>query len=413
MVDIGKRRITRLLNIRKQTKRDLISHNNLINKMIKLKLLNEDEEIIGNLALRMTASLSKNRFFLSWLIEKEGDFFSICVSQATNEEIMTLLKFFFRTLRIGLRNVVETIKMDHSEIVANFNAIFNNTQQIVNEKVISIKFWEIPTLLKKKKGFLTNGWLVSLLDFLIPEMKWKYQKILQEKINELNTKREILLKDPTFMFLSNEIISFWNSERNKFFSSSSSISTEVSGNLWEKKNYFPLCMRLLQEKLENTGYLTHGERLQLGLFLKKLGMPLDEQMKMWYSHAVDNTGISWDEFERKAGYIIKHIYGLVGGKKDYAVPKCDTIISKYFCPFHNLNAENLKQILKNIFPKTSSYELIQQIINLAESSNPKNACWYYLRLLTNRRLRDGYISHPIQFFNLALKLSRRSFRKKK
>jgi len=159
-------------------------------------------------------------------------------------------------------------------------------------------------------------------------------------------------------------------------------------------------MRILLSRLESTGYLAHGERLQLGLFLKRLGMSLDEQLQFWYKFAVDNVGMSWEEFEKKGGYYIKHIYGVVGSKKDYEAPKCETIIAKYFCPFKALSSTQIKDIILSLHQNVNE-KVLQKILEKTRLGEPTVACALYLSIVAKRRFRIEKISHPLQFIRLA------------
>ncbi|PKI76981.1 hypothetical protein CRG98_002484 [Punica granatum] len=47
------------------------------------------------------------------------------------------------------------------------------------------------------------------------------------------------------------------------------------------KSSFPLCMRHLFEKLREDHHLKHGGRMQLGLFLKGVGLKLDDALAFW------------------------------------------------------------------------------------------------------------------------------------
>lgn len=47
------------------------------------------------------------------------------------------------------------------------------------------------------------------------------------------------------------------------------------------KQSFPLCMRHLHETLRSTHHLKHGGRMQYGLFVKGIGLSLENSLKFW------------------------------------------------------------------------------------------------------------------------------------
>ncbi|MHA1664812.1 MAG: hypothetical protein ACTSVW_03160 [Candidatus Njordarchaeales archaeon] len=412
MINIGKARLLRLLNFRPDS----------AGESIRLNLLNGREELIGNLTLRIVAAVSEDRIFTSWLIEREGDFFSWAIKHASIIEKKAIINELFKTIQIGWSAALNELGMDKDsiwrELYYIFDRIARESKGEVDPQKISknlfredgvciVRFWEVPRLIKRRRGILRNGWFITFMDTIISEAKWAYERVLYHKIQELIARKRQKNLNPAFQEISEQIINIWKEKRAQFISSVPAIK-DAGAKPWEREDLFPLCMRILRNRLRTTGYLSHGERLQIGLFLKRLGMPLEDQMKMWYTYAVDNLGMSWDEFEKKAGYIIKHIYGLVGSKKDYEVPKCDTIITKYFCPYHTLQIDELREVLSNLNITTENFnDKISQILRLSEQRKPKLACWYYLQLITQVRLKEKEISHPIQFFRLAIKFSKK------
>lgn len=72
---------------------------------------------------------------------------------------------------------------------------------------------------------------------------------------------------------------------------------------------FPPCMRHLYDALESTKHLKHTGRLQLGLFLKGVGLGLEEALVFW-RRAFSNLGD--DAFQKKGyPYNIRYFYSLL------------------------------------------------------------------------------------------------------
>ena len=69
---------------------------------------------------------------------------------------------------------------------------------------------------------------------------------------------------------------------------------------------FPLCMRQLYKALKKDHHLTHGGRRQLQLYLKGIGMPLDQALLLWKTEFTKNDSISAEKFEKDYAYGIRH-----------------------------------------------------------------------------------------------------------
>jgi DNA primase large subunit len=74
--------------------------------------------------------------------------------------------------------------------------------------------------------------------------------------------------------------------------------------------YFPACMRNLHANLRKNSRLKHFGRLQYTLFLKGLGLSMDECIAFW---RCSFKLISDDTFNKEYKYNIRHAYGDVGG----------------------------------------------------------------------------------------------------
>ncbi len=370
--------------------------------------INTEENLIGHFALRVTAAISKDRIFKNWLIEKEGDLFALFYDSSTTEDLIRVLKDLFEeNIIIGGQSIVQNLfNGDITEETIMYNVAQSIPTELLKKttlnsnSLIAADFKYLPGIVRRRIGYLHRGWVIIPIDLIKSEVKKLFQRKLDEKITELANK--IKENDPryeVFQEITQVILENWKSRR--VISSTSLESIIDKGEkLYQKINYFPPCMRFLMARLKTTGYLSHGERLQLGLFLKRLGMSLEEQLKFWYQSAVDNVGMSWEEFDKKAGYIIRHIYGLVGSRKDYEVPKCETIINKYFCPFEALSIDELIEFLEHSYKIDE--KAIETISRHVRGQNYREACSQLLMALTKWRVNKP-MSHPLLFFRTMYK----------
>ncbi|KAF1791620.1 DNA primase large subunit, eukaryotic/archaeal [Phytophthora cactorum] len=87
----------------------------------------------------------------------------------------------------------------------------------------------------------------------------------------------------------------------------------------------PLCMRSLHKGLKLSHHLKFAGRQQYGLFLKGMGLQLDDAIAYWKQEFCKKMSV--DDFNKKYAYNIRHNYGKEGKRKDYAPSNCMRIIT--------------------------------------------------------------------------------------
>ncbi|XP_065443979.1 DNA primase large subunit isoform X3 [Chrysemys picta bellii] len=171
---------------------------------------------------------------------------------------------------------------------------------------------------------------------------------------------------------------------------------------------FPLCMRQLHKALRDNHHLRHGGRMQYGLFLKGIGLTLEQALQFWKSEFIKGK-VDADKFDKGYAYSIRHNYGKEGKRTDYTPFSCMKIILSnppspgdyHGCPFRHSDPELLKQKLQSYkIPPTG----ITQILELVKGMHYQLACQKYFQLTQDVDDIGFSLNHPNQYFAESQKL---------
>ncbi|XP_068039788.1 DNA primase large subunit isoform X2 [Anomalospiza imberbis] len=171
---------------------------------------------------------------------------------------------------------------------------------------------------------------------------------------------------------------------------------------------FPLCMRQLHRALRDSHHLRHGGRMQYGLFLKGIGLTLEQALEFWKKEFIRGK-VDADKFDKGYAYSIRHSYGKEGKRTDYTPYSCMKIIMSnppsqgdyHGCPFRHSDPELLKQ-------KLQSYKIppsgIAQVLELVKGMHYQLACQKYFELTHDVDDIGFSLNHPNQYFTESQKL---------
>ncbi|KAJ9643416.1 DNA primase subunit pri2 [Coniosporium tulheliwenetii] len=127
-------------------------------------------------------------------------------------------------------------------------------------------------------------------------------------------------------------------------------------NIDALSQHFPLCMQHLHRTLRQNSHLKHYGRLQYTLFLKGIGLSLEECILFWRRSFKLMTD---EKFTKEYKYNIRHAYGDVGGDanrrgRGYTPYSCQKLLTEalpgpgqtHGCPYRTFTVDNLAAMLQ-------------------------------------------------------------------
>ncbi|KXS11342.1 hypothetical protein M427DRAFT_102476 [Gonapodya prolifera JEL478] len=185
--------------------------------------------------------------------------------------------------------------------------------------------------------------------------------------------------------------------------------------------HFPPCMRSLHMALRRDAHLKHFGRMQYGLFLKGIGLSLEEALVFWRQAFRSKTD---EEFQKSYAYNIRHNYGREGKRTDYTPYSCSKIITTnrpstgdhHGCPFRDFAPDNLRALLSTFGVPEQG---LPQVLQLAKEGHPEVACTRVFEITRGLGGEGGAqgrnmhgttglvetVGHPNQFFEMSYELA--------
>lgn len=130
-------------------------------------------------------------------------------------------------------------------------------------------------------------------------------------------------------------------------------------------------MRVLHEALRTHHHLKNSGRIQYGLFIKGIGVTLEDALSFWKTEFTKK--IDPGKFDKEYAYTIRHTYGKEGKQTNYTPLGCTKIISSavstgeyHGCPFKHMDQGSLRQKLFNYGVTAASKNIVLLLINFKE-----------------------------------------------
>ncbi|XP_053608667.1 DNA primase large subunit-like isoform X2 [Plodia interpunctella] len=271
-------------------------------------------------------------------------------------------------------------------------------QNIDNINFYKVKFYEVLDLVKLRRVYLQRGYAYIPHKDFVSVLSAQFRTQLRQSLAVACHHLGEIEQDERLVGLLKGLHQTYTG--NDYSNTKSTIPIESLDSLSVKS--FPMCMRQLHEQLRLAHHLKHGGRLQYGLFLKGIGVTLEDSLRFWREEFTKIMEL--DKFEKGYAYNVRYNYGKEGSKKNYSPFSCLRIINEtigpgdcHGCPYRHCDISNLKN-------KLQGYGLASQdIVEIVKKGHYQVACSKYFDTIHNVDSGLG-INHPNQFFEESQKI---------
>ncbi|NXD37320.1 PRI2 primase, partial [Copsychus sechellarum] len=336
-----------------------------------------------------------------WFLQQEMDLFRYRFNELTE----SLMQKFLEHVNLSFEAIGEDVKNELA------NELSTSTPGFTLAKVKEQMFYKVGLadavdLFRARKVFIKDGFAYvpfKEIDVIVlNNYRTKLSKALALTARSLPSIQSDERLQPLLNHLSHSYVGpDYSVQKN-----TGKISLEQIDALSVKS--FPLCMRQLHRALRDSHHLRHGGRMQYGLFLKGIGLTLEQALEFWKKEFIRGK-VDADKFDKGYAYSIRHSYGKEGKRTDYTPYSCMKIIMSnppsqgdyHGCPFRHSDPELLKQKLQSYKISPSG---ITQVLELVKGMHYQLACQKFFELTHDVDDIGFSLNHPNQYFTESQKL---------
>uniref|UniRef100_A0A8C9YY81 DNA primase large subunit n=1 Tax=Sander lucioperca TaxID=283035 RepID=A0A8C9YY81_SANLU len=281
-----------------------------------------------------------------WFIQQEVDLFRYRFNELHPKQKLEFLH----------RNNLQYDTISVEEKKALQDKLVNSSYAVSGITVEDQDFYKVPfqdalDLVRTRKVYLKAGYVFiphqDIVTIVLNDFRTRLSKALALTARSLPAVHSDERLQPLLNHLSHAYVGQdYSIQKNV-----GKISLEQIDSLSGKS--FPLCMRQLHQSLRENHHLRHGGRMQYGLFLKGIGLSLEQALQFWRSEFIRGK-VDADKFDKAYAYSIRHMFGKEGKRTDYTPYSCMKVIlsnppsqgDHHGCPFRHSEPELLKQKLQ-------------------------------------------------------------------
>ena len=380
----------------------------LRNQLIKAELLhNPHKDRLSHFVLRLAYCRTEET--RRWLISTECALFKYRFENETSQPIVNR---FLTNNRLSYQPIEENLTTDIELLtkLRSVRTIDSNTNPITANTIFyRVPFEEAIDLVRDRRVFLKDGWAyiprTNLVHIVVNKYRTHLSQQLAATFRFLQSGTSVATSDERITPLLSSLAKQSLGPQYKPVSIEGQVTREQLPALANSPS-FPLCQSTLYTALKQEHHLKHGGRMQLGLFLKDIGVSLNDALIFWKQSFSRRTPA--DKFEKEYAYNIRHNYGKEGKRQNYTAYSCMKIIQSqpsstdhHGCPFRHSKQEDLRRLLA---ARGVAKEGLDEVMRLVKSNDYQIACTRLFTLTHSGVDPLMPVSHPNKYFDDSRKL---------
>lgn len=364
-----------------------------------LEVVNKD--IISHFVLRLVYCRTED--LRKWFLSMETALFRYRFRDESLEAQRALMAEFNLPYKVVSTAEYESMKEKLGQVARSISRNASIPAEVIFYKV---PFEEVPELVAGRRVYIHKGHAFVAMSQVVSLVATQFRSHLSKALILTNRKWTSTIREqekdrltPIVEALCTSYLGPDYSQPREFAEISIKDIDQIA------KTSFPLCMRHLFEKMREDHHLKHGGRMQLGLFLKGVGLKLEDALAFWKAEFSQKVGS--ERFDKEYAYSIRHNYGREGKRTDYTPYSCQKIISSapgvgdhHGCPYRHFSEENLRAALGKM---GLSNRAVEDVMDKVRNRHYQLACTLTFEAVHGTSC-DAGINHPNQYFSDSQKI---------
>ena len=339
-----------------------------------------------------------------WFIQKEIEFLRYRLESEKNTlDLVNLLAY-------NNMNFEEVALNEKQLLIKQGKINWTNRKMEVGSVFYKIPWEEAIELVRTRRVFIQDSncycSLNEMFTIICSRFRLELSRLLASLFNALPHLDEQNRLIPIFETIYENLVNARKTKRTEQTGNKEHITPEMIDE--RSVTAFPPCMRNTHELLRLNHHLKHYGRLHYGLFLKSIGLSLEDALTFFREEFIQQ--MTPDKFAKSYVYNIQYNYGKVGKRVDLGAYKCLKIQNEntpaagdaHGCPFKHFDANHLSKMLKK---HGVDDEQSKEIAELAKDAKYSAACTSYFACKNGGHRPPQEIYHPNQYYRESRKIA--------